>query len=97
MLTEDASHHGLSNAVSRALRISRDLYGTTLRSYSSPLKTDYGRNRQDKLYIRRLTARDNWGRGTRKFIRLVFYIRSHWLRMPPLMLMRHLWVKWRKG
>ena len=96
-LTEDASHHGLSKAVSRALRLSRDLYGTELTSYTFPLKTDYGWHRQDKWYVMRLTARDNWGRGTRKFIRLIFYIRSHWLRMPPLMLMRHLWVKWRKG
>jgi len=23
-------------------------------------------------------------------------VRSHWLRMPPLMLARHLWTKWRK-
>jgi hypothetical protein len=43
-----------------------------------------------------MTARDGWGRPTRKFIRLIFYIRSHWLRMPPLMLARHLWTKWRK-
>ena len=46
---------------------------------------------------RRMTARDGWGRQTRKLLRLAFYIRSHWLRMPPLMLARHLWVKWRKG
>ena len=26
-----------------------------------------------------------------------FYIRSHLLRMPPAMLARHLWTKWRKG
>jgi Uncharacterised nucleotidyltransferase len=96
-LTEDASRHGLSKAVSRALRISTDLFGTELRHYTSPLKTDYGWNRQDKWYVMRLTARDNWGRGTRKFIRLIFYIRSHWLRMPPLMLAKHLWVKWRKS
>jgi hypothetical protein len=43
-----------------------------------------------------MTARDGWGRPTRAFIRLIFYIRSHWLRMPPLMLARHLWVKWKK-
>jgi hypothetical protein len=97
LLTEDAWHHGLLDAVSRALRIARDLFGTELVSYISPLKTDYGWHRQDKWYVMRLTARDHWGRGTRKFVRMIFYIRSHWLRMPPLMLMRHLWVKWRKG
>jgi hypothetical protein len=25
--------------------------------------------------------------------RLAFYVRSHWLRMPPGMLARHLWTK----
>ena len=34
--------------------------------------------------LRRLLARDEWGRGTAKVMRLAFYIRSHWLRMPPL-------------
>jgi hypothetical protein len=96
-LMEDAAVHGLSSAVHRALRITGKLYGTQLKRYTSPLTTDDGWRWQDKWYVRRLTARDNWGRGTRKFIRLIFYIRSHWLRMPPLMLMRHLWVKWRKG
>ncbi|MFT2612616.1 hypothetical protein, partial [Escherichia coli] len=51
----------------------------------------------DRLYLRRLTARDGWGRQTRKLTRLGFYARSHWLRMPPLMLARHLWTKYRKG
>ncbi len=90
-LRSRAVHHQLWNAVHRAARLAHSLYGTELpdswRSW----------NRQDKWYVKRLTARDEWGRGTRKFIRLVFYIRSHWLRMPPLMLMRHLWVKWRKN
>ena len=96
-LTEEAQFHGLATAVSRALRLSSRLYGTKLAHYTSPVKTDYALNRQDKYYVRRLTARNNWGRGTRKLTRLAFYIRSHWLRMPPLMLARHLWVKWRKG
>ena len=43
-----------------------------------------------------LTARDGWGRQIRPVARLGFYVRSHWLRMPPLMLARHLWTKWRK-
>ena len=25
------------------------------------------------------------------------YVRSHWLRMPPVMLAKHLWTKWRKA
>ncbi len=90
-LKSRAEHHQLWPAVHRAARLAHRLYGTEIP------KIWQGWNRQDKWYILRLTARDHWGRGTRKFIRLIFYTRSHWLRMPPLMLMRHLWVKWRKG
>jgi Uncharacterised nucleotidyltransferase len=96
-LCEDAAFHGLADAVNRALRLASELYGTKLTSYTSPLRTDFGWNRQDKWYVTRLTARDGWGRPTRKFIRLVFYVRSHLLRMPPLLLARHLFTKWRKG
>ncbi|WP_294337646.1 nucleotidyltransferase family protein [uncultured Sphingomonas sp.] len=51
----------------------------------------------DRLYRRRLLARDGWGRATRPVTRLAFFVRSHWLRMPPAMLARHLFTKWRKG
>jgi hypothetical protein len=90
-LKSRSQHHQLWPAVHRAARMAHELYGTEVP------KDWQSWNRQDKWYVLRLTARDNWGRGTRKFIRLIFYVRSHWLRMPPLMLMRHLWVKWRKG
>jgi hypothetical protein len=86
-----AKRHQLSPAIHRAARLAHRLYGTEIPTHWQSA------NWQDTSYVRRLTARDNWGRGTRKFTRLAFYIRSHWLRMPPLMLMRHLWVKWRKG
>jgi Uncharacterised nucleotidyltransferase len=88
-LKSRAEHHQLWPAARRAARLAHQLYGTEV-------PNDWSDGR-DKYYIARLTARDNWGRGSRKFIRLIFYIRSHWLRMPPLMLMRHLWMKWRKG
>jgi Uncharacterised nucleotidyltransferase len=90
-LKSRAQHHQLWLAVHRAARLAHQLYGKEIP------KEWQSWHRQDKWYVLRLTARDNWGRGTRKFIRLIFYIRSHWLRMPPLMIMRHLWVKWRKG
>ena len=83
-----ALHHQIWPAVHRAARLTHLLYGTQIPA------AWLTRNRVDTLYIRRLVARDNWGRGTRPFTRLVFYIRSHWLRMPPLMLARHLWMKW---
>jgi hypothetical protein len=90
-LAHRATHHQLLAPVERAARLAHHLYGTEI--------PDGWRrwHLQDKHYIRRLTARDHWGRGTLKFTRLVFYIRSHWLRMPPLMLARHLWTKWRKS
>ncbi|MGC1469500.1 MAG: nucleotidyltransferase family protein, partial [Sphingorhabdus sp.] len=90
-LRERAARHQLSEPVERAVRLANQLYRTEIPD---------GWNcwhRQDKFYVARLTARDGWGRPTRKFIRQIFYIRSHWLRMPPLMLAKHLWVKWRKG
>jgi Uncharacterised nucleotidyltransferase len=90
-LQSRAGHHQLWPAVHRAARLSRELYGTEIP------KEWQSWNARDKWYIALLLARDEWGRGSRKFVRLIFYIRSHWLRMPPLMLARHLWVKWRKG
>ncbi|WP_298598133.1 nucleotidyltransferase family protein, partial [uncultured Sphingorhabdus sp.] len=90
-LRERAARHQLSEPVERAVRLAYQLYGTEIP------KDWAGWHRQDKWYVARLTARDGWGRPTRKFIRLIFYIRSHWLRMPPMMLAQHLWTKWRKG
>ncbi len=84
-LDAEARRHGLQRAVARSLRLAATLFG------ESPARGI------DRLYERRLTARDGWGRPTRPLIRLVFYIRSHWLRMPPAMLARHLWTKWRKA
>ncbi|MFC4292648.1 nucleotidyltransferase family protein [Sphingorhabdus arenilitoris] len=90
-LERRASHHQLLPAVQRAARVSAHLFGTEIPP--AWRKAHW----QDGYYSRRLLARDEWGRGTHKFTRLLFYIRSHWLRMPPAMLARHLWTKWRKG
>jgi hypothetical protein len=86
-----AEHHQLWPAVHRGVRLAHELYGTAIP------KEWQSWNAQDKWYIRRLTARDGWGRPIRKFTRLIFYIRSHLLRMPPMMLARHLFTKWRKA
>lgn len=85
-----AALHGLGDAVHRAARLSRDLYGAAL---------PRGWDRQDAAdgwFRRRLLARDDWGRVTHPLLEQAFYVRSHWLRMPPAMLARHLWTKWRK-
>lgn len=86
-----AELHGLRAAVRRAARLARDLYGSAL-----PSGWD-GQDGRDVWYRRRLLARDGWGRVTHPLLEQAFYIRSHWLRMPPLMLAKHLGTKWRKN
>lgn len=85
-LDQRAIQHGLHAHVQQAQRLVLALYGE-------------GANLTlwDRLVRARLLARDGWGRETRKALVFAFFLRSHWLRMPPLMLARHLWTKWRKG
>jgi len=91
-LDSRAQTHGLVREMRRALRLAARLYDLPLSGFSVG-QTEFA----DHLYIRRLLARDGYGRETHKLTRFGFYVRSHWLRMPPLMLARHLWTKWRKG
>jgi hypothetical protein len=86
-LAARAGRHQLRREVGRAVRLANDLYGTPI----PPIWRV--RSGGDALYRRRLVARDGWGRQPYPFTRLGFYVRSHWLRMPPTMLARHLWVK----
>jgi hypothetical protein len=88
ILRDRARRHEMVDPVGRALRLADRLYATPV----DPRLAGYDRAR-DSLFIRRLLARDGWGRQTRPLTRLGFYIRSHWMRMPPLMLARHLWTK----
>ncbi len=90
-LDSRAGQHQLTPSVRRAARLSARLYGTAIPAGWN------GRVYSDSLFIRRLLARDGWGRGTAKITRLLFYIRSHWMRMPPALLARHFVHKWRKG
>lgn len=85
-LERRARLHGLLPHVRQARRLAGALYGR-----------EEGLTPWDRIVLARLLARDGWGRDTRKLLRFAFYIRSHWLRMPPGMLARHLWTKWRKG
>ncbi len=87
-----AKLHQLPKSTARALRLSRHLYGT-------PVMAGWAMQARkgDVFYLGRLLARDGWGRETRKSLRFAFYVRSHWIRMPPLKLARHLWTKWRKS
>lgn len=85
-----ANQHGLGNVVRRAARLAHNIYGASVPSGSTELQHD------DRWFRKRLLARDDWGRPTRRVIQQAFYIRSHLLRMPPIMLARHLWTKWRR-
>jgi hypothetical protein len=86
-LERRAALHDLSSAVHRAARLANDLYFTPVpegwRVWDSA----------DPLFKARLLARNHWGQPTRPALRFGFYVRSHWIRMPPLMLARHLWTK----
>jgi hypothetical protein len=80
--------HQLSGPVARALRLAARLYATPVHPVVA------GRSRlTDRLFEARLLARNSWGQEKKKALRFAFYIRGHWLRMPPLMLARHLWTK----
>ncbi|WP_375381307.1 nucleotidyltransferase family protein [uncultured Sphingomonas sp.] len=86
-----AGRHDAIGLVDRAMRQAHALYETPVPERCRTQRP------VDRLYRRRLLARDGWGRQTRPVTRLAFYVRSHWLRMPPAMLARHLWTKWRAG
>jgi hypothetical protein len=86
-LHAQAGRHNLLGPVRRAIRLANDLYDTPApAAWRTP-------NSGDALFRRRLSARDGWGRESRPVTRFAFYVRSHWLRMPPTMLARHLWRK----
>jgi hypothetical protein len=93
---EDAAFHQLTEPVLRSLRLARQMFGTPIPEYRTPLILSTQPVRSDRLFLRRLLARDDWGKPTRPLTHLAFTIRGHWMRMPPLMLARHLWTKWRK-
>lgn len=89
-LSERSRLHQLEAPLARALRFSRDFFGSqvdaALAGRPAPI---------DALIRRRLLARDRHGMPTATLVRQALYVRSHWLRMPPGMLARHLFTKWR--
>jgi hypothetical protein len=88
VLKARAARHDMTDPVALALRLADRIYATPV----DPRLAGYDRI-NDSLFIRRLLARDGWGREIRPLTRMAFYVRSHWMRMPPLMLARHLWIK----
>ncbi|CAN5268804.1 nucleotidyltransferase family protein [soil metagenome] len=90
-LAARARRHQLGETVARAARLAHHLYGTDVPA------DQRGLTLTDRLFVARLLSRDGWGQERRWLLEQVFYVRSHLLRMPPAMLARHLWTKWRKG
>jgi hypothetical protein len=87
-LGERSHLHQLAPATARALRLAAKLYDTPVdRAVAGSARP------ADAVFMRRLLARNGWGQATRSASRFGFYARSHLLRMPPLMLARHLWTK----
>ena len=87
-LAEHARRHQLRGPVALALRLAARLFDTPVDRALA------GRPRPaDALFAARLLARNGWGQPVRPVLRFAFYVRSHWLRMPPLMLARHLLIK----
>jgi Uncharacterised nucleotidyltransferase len=84
--------HSLTPYLSRALRLCHHLYETPVDPYLA-----WKPRQGDIYYIGRLLARNGWGQETRKILRKAFYIRSHWIRMPPVLLAQHLSTKWWKA
>jgi hypothetical protein len=90
-LAERARHHQLFGAMRRAVRLTHRIFRTSVpRDWLQA-------GLFDGLFEARLLTRAGWGTESRPLLRIGFYMRSHLLRMPPLMLARHLWTKWRKG
>jgi len=86
-LRERAELHRVAPAVRRSARLANALYAT-------PLPPSWrGWSSVDILFKRRLLARNGWGQPTRPAIRFGFYVRGHLMRMPPLMLAKHLVTK----
>lgn len=82
-----AAQHGLASHLARARRLVDHVYGAKRLRLTLI----------DRLFQWRLLSRDGWGRDSARLLGFVFYVRSHLLRMPPPMLARHLFTKWRKG
>ncbi|MCI1142681.1 nucleotidyltransferase family protein [Sphingomonas sp. WKB10] len=90
-LVDEAGRHGLYEAVERALRLSQQLFGTQVGAREfRPHPPDTAMERP--ALPPPPAGAGRLGRATRPVTRLAFYVRSHWLRMPPAMLARHLWI-----
>ena len=101
LLAERARHHGLQRLLFYALRYVQRVFCTPVPQTMTEQSMTWGPNRlvralMDRLWLAALEpipapSRSAW----RQAALFALYLRGHWLRMPPLMLARHLWAKWR--
>lgn len=98
-----AAHHGLARTLAYALRYARRLFGTAvpaevLARSAKALPAQPLLWVMDRLF---LAAFGNTGVAeagpASRAARLTLLARSHWLKMPPRLLARHLWTKWRRS
>ncbi len=89
-LAARARLHQLEIPLGRALRHARTLFNSRV----DPALAGQ-RDWLDPLIAQRLCGLDAYGQTAAPLAARLLYIRSHWLRMPPLMLARHLFTKWR--
>lgn len=102
-LAARAARHGLSRTLGYALRYTRAMFGTEIpqdlmRRSEAALPAAPVLRLMDWLYR---TAFSTTGTGDTtlrtRLARLLLLARSHWLKMPPGLLARHLWTKWRRS
>ncbi len=88
-LSQAAKAQQLQVPLARALRLAHALYQTP-----SPRELRGRADVVDRLAIRKLHGRDDYGQLAVPLTEFALFVRGHWLRMPPLMLAKHLMTKW---
>ena len=89
-LAARARLHQLEGPLDRAINFASEMFSPEDRSRTVSL--DW----LAPVIRRRLLGRDRWGTDVAPIADKLLYIRGHWLRMPPHLLARHLFTKWRK-
>ena len=101
-LAERARLHGLGRTLAYALRYASRLFGTaipaaTMSEAAQALPARPLLWLMDRLFLTIFCHAGAAEDGTAAYLAgLLLLIRSHWLKMPPLLLARHLWTKWRR-
>ena len=99
LLAERARRHGLQRLLFYALRYTQRVFRTPVPRAVTEQSAAWGPGRamralMDRLWLAALDPMPDPRRGAwRQTALFALYLRGHWLRMPPLMLARHLSIK----